>query len=88
MRVLPLARTRPDSLVKAMPLGPHHLKPWIVAVRTQGQVNPDVVATKMRFDPLGLLKKNLSKLRGWDLHEQIMADVAAGKVALATLLRF
>lgn len=52
-------------------MGPHHLKPWIVQVRKQSQVNPDVVATKMRFDPLGLL-----------------ANVAAGKVALATLPRF
>jgi len=52
----------------------------------QGQVNPDVVATKMRFDPAGLL--NPGKLRGWEQREQIMADVAAGKVSLATLPSF
>ena len=40
----------------------------------------------MRFDPLGLL--NPGKLRGPDLREQIIADLAAGSVALATLLRF
>jgi FAD/FMN-containing dehydrogenase len=52
----------------------------------QGQVNPDVVATKMRFDPMGLL--NPGKLRGWEQREQIMADAAAGRVSLATLPRF
>jgi hypothetical protein len=36
---------------------------YIVEDGKQGQVNPDVVATKMRFDPLGLL--NPGKLRGW-----------------------
>ncbi len=59
---------------------------YIVEDGKQGQVNPDVVATKMRFDPAGLL--NPGKLRGWAQREQIMADVAAGKVSLATLPRF
>ena len=54
--------------------------------RVVSQVSPDEVATRMRFDPLGLL--NPGKLRGWDLREQVMADLAAGSVALATLLRF
>jgi hypothetical protein len=52
----------------------------------QGQVNPDVVATKMRFDPEGLL--NPGKLKGWDVREQVMADAAAGRVSLATLPKF
>ena len=59
---------------------------YIVEDGKQGQVNPDVVATKMRFDPAGLL--NPGKLRGWEQREQIMADAAAGKVSLATLPRF
>jgi FAD/FMN-containing dehydrogenase len=59
---------------------------YIVEDGKQGEVNPDVVATKMRFDPAGLL--NPGKLRGWEQREQIMADVAAGKVSLATLPRF
>jgi FAD/FMN-containing dehydrogenase len=52
----------------------------------QGMINPDVVATKMRFDPQGLL--NPGKLRGWAVREQIMADAKAGKVSLATLPKF
>ena len=59
---------------------------YVVEDGKQGQVNPDVVATKMRFDPLGLL--NPGKLRGWAMRDQIMADAAAGKVRLATLPRF
>lgn len=59
---------------------------YIVEDGKQGQVNPDIVATKLRFDPQGLL--NPGKLRGWALREQIMADAAAGKVSLATLPRF
>ena len=59
---------------------------YIVEDGKQGQVNPDVVATKMRFDPAGLL--NPGKLRGWEQRHQIMADVASGKVSLATLPRF
>ncbi len=45
-----------------------------------------MVATKMRFDQAGLL--NPGKLRGWAQREQIMADMAAGRVSLATLPRF
>ncbi len=59
---------------------------YIVEDGKQGQVNPDVVATKLRFDPAGLL--NPGKLRGWEQRAQIMADVAAGKVSLATLPSF
>jgi hypothetical protein len=59
---------------------------YIVEDGKQGQVNPDVVATKMRFDPLGLL--NPGKLRGWEQRDSIMADAAAGKVSLTTLPRF
>jgi FAD/FMN-containing dehydrogenase len=59
---------------------------YIVEDGKQGQVNPDVVATKMRFDPQGLL--NPGKLRGWEVRESIMADVASGKMSLATLPRF
>ncbi len=59
---------------------------YIVEDGKQGQVNPDVVATKMRFDPAGLL--NPGKLRGWDERERVMADAAAGRISLATLPRF
>ena len=59
---------------------------YIVEDGKQGQINPDVVATKMRFDPMGLL--NPGKLRGWEQRERIMADVAAGRVSLATLPSF
>ncbi len=59
---------------------------YIVEDGKQGQVNPDVVATKLRFDPLGLL--NPGKLRGWEQREQIMADAAAGRLMLATLPSF
>ncbi len=59
---------------------------YIVEDGKQGQVNPDIVAAKMRFDPMGLL--NPGKLRGWEQRERIMADAAAGKVSLATLPRF
>ena len=59
---------------------------YIVEDGKQGQVNPEVVATKMRFDPAGLL--NPGKLRGWDQREQILADMAAGAVSLTTLPRF
>jgi FAD/FMN-containing dehydrogenase len=59
---------------------------YIVEDGKQGQVNPDVVATKMRFDPLGLL--NPGKLRGWEQRDSIMADAAAGRVSLTTLPRF
>jgi FAD/FMN-containing dehydrogenase len=59
---------------------------WAVEDGKQGQVNPDVVAAKLRFDPAGLL--NPGKLRGWEEREQILADSAAGRVSLATLPRF
>ena len=59
---------------------------YVVEDGKQGTINPDVVATKMRFDPAGLL--NPGKLRGWELREQVMAEVAAGRVSLATLPRF
>jgi FAD/FMN-containing dehydrogenase len=59
---------------------------WAVEDGKQGRVNPDIVATKVRFDPLGLL--NPGKLRGWEQREQIMADAAAGRVMLTTLPRF
>ena len=59
---------------------------YMVEDGKQGEVNPDVVATKLRFDPAGLL--NPGKLRGWAQREQIMADAAAGRVSLATLPRF
>jgi len=55
----------------------------------QGQVNPEVVLTKLRFDPAGLL--NPGKLRGWEMREQIAAEAAAGghaSAALATLPKF
>ena len=51
----------------------------------QGQVNADVVASKMRFDPAGLL--NPGKLRGWEVRERIMADAAA-RGLLSTLPSF
>ena len=59
---------------------------YIVEDGKQGQVNADVVATKMRLDPAGLL--NPGKLRGWAQREQVMADVAAGRVSLSTLPSF
>ena len=59
---------------------------YIVEDGKQGQVNPDVVATKMRFDPLGLL--NPGKLRGWGQREQTMGGAASGTVRLTTLPRF
>ncbi len=59
---------------------------FLVEDGKQGQINPDVVATKMRFDPAGLL--NPGKLKGWEVREQVMADVAAGRVSLATLPKF
>lgn len=59
---------------------------YMVEDGKQGQVNPDVVAAKMRFDPQGLL--NPGKLRGWAQRDQIMADAAAGRVRLSTLPSF
>lgn len=59
---------------------------YIVEDGKQGQVNPDVVASKLRFDPAGLL--NPGKLRGWEQREQVLADGAKGSAPLATLPRF
>ena len=59
---------------------------WRVEDGKQGQINADVVATKMRFDPAGLL--NPGKLRGWEQREAVMADAAAGRISLSTLPRF
>ena len=56
---------------------------YVVEDGKQGQVNPDVVASKLRFDPQGLL--NPGKLRGWGERERIMADAAAGRIALTPL---
>ena len=56
---------------------------YVVEDGKQGQVNPDVVASKVRFDPQGLL--NPGKLRGWGERERIMADAAAGRIALTAL---
>ena len=66
--------------------GLQNLRVYIVEDSRQGQVNPDVVATKLRFDPQGLL--NPGKLRGRDVRDLIIADAAAGGVSLATLPRF
>jgi hypothetical protein len=52
----------------------------------QGQVNPDIVMTKLRLDPQGLI--NPGKLRGWAIRDQIAADVKAGKVNVSTLPKF
>lgn len=52
----------------------------------QGQINPDIVMTKMRLDPQGLV--NPGKLRGWEVRDQIAADVKAGKVNVSTLPKF
>jgi FAD/FMN-containing dehydrogenase len=59
---------------------------YVVEDGKQGQVNPDVVASKLRMDPAGLL--NPGKLRGWEQRAQIMQDVAAGRVSLSTLPSF
>ena len=59
---------------------------YIVEDGKQGQINADVVATKLRFDPAGLL--NPGKLRGWEQREQVMADAAAGRISLSTLPSF
>jgi hypothetical protein len=56
---------------------------YIVEDGKQGQINPEVVAMKQRFDPQGLL--NPGKLRGWDQRDRL--DSAA-RPALATLPRF
>jgi FAD/FMN-containing dehydrogenase len=56
----------------------------------QGEINADVVASKQRFDPAGLL--NPGKLRGWDQREALAAlvanNAANGDVSLRTLPKF
>ena len=59
---------------------------YIVEDGKQGQVNPDVVAMKRRFDPAGLL--NPGKLRGWDERDRLHTPGAAAADALTTLPRF
>jgi FAD/FMN-containing dehydrogenase len=59
---------------------------YIVEDGKQGQVNPDVVAMKQRFDPAGLL--NPGKLRGWDERDRLLAASDTAAAALATLPRF
>ena len=59
---------------------------YVVEDGKQGQINPDGVAAKVRFDPQGLL--NPGKLRGWAQREQILADAAAGHIALTPMPPF
>jgi FAD/FMN-containing dehydrogenase len=59
---------------------------YIVEDGKQGQVNPDVVAMKRRFDPAGLL--NPGKLRGWEERDRLQAPSETAATALATLPRF
>ncbi len=59
---------------------------YVVEDGKQGQVNPDVVAMKVRFDPQGLL--NPGKLRGWEQRERIMAGMHSGQASLTTLPKF
>jgi FAD/FMN-containing dehydrogenase len=59
---------------------------YIVEDGKQGQVNPEVVAMKQRFDPAGLL--NPGKLRGWDERDRLPAASDNAATALATLPRF
>ncbi len=59
---------------------------YVVEDGKQGQINPDGIAAKARFDPQGLL--NPGKLRGWAQREQILADAAAGRITLTPLPPF
>jgi FAD/FMN-containing dehydrogenase len=59
---------------------------YIVEDGKQGQVNADVVATKQRFDPAGLL--NPGKLRGWEQRDQLLSRMTGSAAPLATLPRF
>ncbi|MEY8876319.1 MAG: FAD-binding oxidoreductase [Leptothrix sp. (in: b-proteobacteria)] len=72
---------------------------WRVEDGKQGAINAEVVATKARFDPQGLL--NPGKLRGWDAREQLLSgasvdaalaasgqSAASGRPRLATLPTF
>jgi FAD/FMN-containing dehydrogenase len=58
---------------------------YIVEDGKQGRVNPEIVAMKQRFDPLGLL--NPGKLRGWAMRDQLALPGTA-RPALDTLPRF
>lgn len=59
---------------------------WRVEDGKQGSINRDVVATKQRFDPQGLL--NPGKLRGWAVREQVLHAQPGEEVSLATLPSF
>lgn len=52
---------------------------WRVEDGKQGAINAEIVSTKARFDPQGLL--NPGKLRGWDERERLLA---AGPMDTAT----
>ncbi|RZS52097.1 FAD-binding oxidoreductase [Sphaerotilus mobilis] len=61
---------------------------WRVEDGKQGAINAEIVATKARFDPQGLL--NPGKLRGWDERERLLSvDLPDTTVpVLATLPTF
>ncbi len=59
---------------------------YVVEDGKQGRVNPDVVATKLSFDPDGLL--NPGKLRGSNERGRIMDDAVAGRIKLTPLPGF
>jgi FAD/FMN-containing dehydrogenase len=61
---------------------------WRVEDGKQGAINAEIVATKARFDPQGLL--NPGKLRGWDERERLLATPSPDTRApvLATLPTF
>jgi hypothetical protein len=61
---------------------------WRVEDGKQGAINAEIVATKARFDPQGLL--NPGKLRGWDERERLLRAGLPDTTApeLATLPTF
>ncbi len=59
---------------------------YIVEDGKQGQINPEVVAAKLRLDPAGLL--NPGKLRGWEQRDAIGAGAATTRSPLGTLPSF